>query len=61
MSEYYLLQLQKSGYRSPSGLHAKLGVGRSPNSEIRWRNGYPKRVKVENFIYILRSSGPSRV
>ena len=23
-------------------------------------NGYPKRVKVENFLYILRSSGPRR-
>ena len=30
-------------------------------SENRWRNRYPKRVKVQNFLYILRSSGPRRV
>ena len=25
----------------------QVGVGQSPNSEIRWRNWYPKRVKVK--------------
>ena len=39
----------------------KLGWVGPPNSQNRWRNGYPKRVKVENFLYILRSSGPCRV
>ena len=32
-----------------------------PNSENRWRNGYPKRVKVEHFLRILCSSSPRRV
>ena len=33
----------------------------APNSENRWRNGYVKRVKVQNFLYIDRSPGPRRV
>ena len=41
--------------------HTKHGVALSPNSENHWRNGYPKRVKVENFLHILRSSSPRRV
>ena len=28
-----------------------------PNSENRWRNGYPQKGKSANFFYILHSSG----
>ena len=33
----------------------------TPNSQNLWHNGYSKRVKVENFLYILHFSGPRRV
>jgi len=37
---------------------SKHGIARSPQP---LRNGYSKRVKVENFLYVLRSSAPCRV
>ena len=51
-----LIEAQRQAYH-----HTKLGIGGSPNSQNRWRSGYPKRLKVENFLYILRSSGARRV
>ena len=44
-----------------STITPNLGWVGPPNSQNRWRNGYPQRVKVENFLYILRSNGPRRV